>query len=506
MAGRTIEGKTIKGSVWEQADVCVIGSGAGGAVVAKELAEKGLKVVVLEEGGNYGSKDFPRSILDSFNKLYRNQGLDTTLGVPAIVLPTGKCLGGTTVINMGTCFRLPEYTHKKWDDLGIKGYSAKDLAPYYDQVEKIMNVGPVSPEVMGRNGEIIAEGANKLGLHPTPILRNVNERCKGCCNCSYGCREDAKGSMILNYLPRAVELGAQIYCDAKAEFIVHDKEKVMGVTGSIRDRESGAFRHFIEVAADVVVVCAGALNSPLLLLKSEICNSSGQVGKNLKLHLCGRAIGVFDQFIDGHHGVGQSLYIDDYSELGIMLEATFTGPASEFPGLNGFGKEFWDHLKEYRRLASIGVMVSDTSIGKVSVGLDSEPMVTYNMNQRDAEALKKGMLISARIMFAVGAKQVLTTTSCFPRINNLVEVEKFQDVKVEPGNFLVMAFHPMGTCRMGVDPKKSVVSPDLETWDMKNLYLADASVFPGSLGVNPQETIWAFATRCAENIVKNVRS
>jgi len=505
MAGGIIEGKTIKGSVREQADVCVIGSGAGGAVMAKELAQKGLKVVVLEEGGNYSSKDYPKTIFESFMKLYRNQGLDTTLGIPAIVLPTGKCLGGTTVINMGTCFRLPDYTHQKWEDLGIKGYSAKDLAPYYDQVEEMMSVRRVTPEVMGRNGEIIAEGAKKLGLHPMPILRNVNDRCKGCCNCSYGCREDAKEAMILNYIPRAVELGAKIYCDAKAEFIVHDKEKVLGVTGSIRDRESGNFRHFIEIAADRVVVAAGALNTPVLLLKSEVCNSSGQVGKNLKLHLCGRAIGVFDELIDGHHGVGQCLYIDDYAELGIMLEATFTGPATEFPGLGGFGKELWEHLKEFRHLASIGVMMSDTSSGKVTVGVDGEPMITYNMNQKDADALKKAMLISARIFFAAGAKKVLTTTSCFPEIKNLVEVEKFQDLKVEPGQFLAMAFHPMGTCRMGADPKKSVVSPELEAWDLKNLYLTDASVFPTSLGVNPQETIWAFATRCAENILKNAR-
>jgi len=506
MKGAIIEGKSIKSAVREKADVCIIGSGAGGAVVAKELAEAGLKVVVLEEGPNYSSKDYPRSAFECVSMLYRNQGLDTTIGAPVVVVPTGKCLGGTTVINMGTCFRLPDYTHKKWEQMGIKGYSAKELEPYYERVEELTSVRPVGLDVMGKNGEIIAEGAKKLGLHPMPIRRNVNERCRGCGDCSIGCKQDAKESMILNYIPRAVEMGAKFYCDAKAEFIVHDKEKVLGVRGSIRDRETGIFRHAIEIGSDIVVIAAGALNTPVLLLKSEICNSSGQVGKNLKLHLCGRAIGVFDQIIDGYKGVGQCLYIDDYAELGIMLEATFTAPGSEFPGIAGFGKELWDDLKNYRHMACVGVMVSDTSAGKVTVGPDGEPMMTYNTNQRDADTLKKAMLISARILFAVGAKKVFTSTTCFPQIKSLVEVEKLQDLKVDATQFLLMAFHPMGTCRMGTDPKKSVVNLDMQTHDLENLYIADASVFPTSLGVNPQETIWAFATKCAENIVKKLKS
>jgi len=504
MAGVIIEGRDIKATVRESADVCVIGSGAGGAVVAKELAEKGAKVVVLEEGGAFFKENYPKTIRDCFMQLYRNQGVDTTIGIPAIIVPTGKCLGGTTVINMGTCFRLPVFTHKKWEELGITGYSESDLAPYYDQVEKIMGVKPVPEKLMGKNAQLIAQGAAKMGLHPKPLLHNVNENCKGCGNCSYGCREDAKQAMTLNYIPRAVELGAKFYCDSRAEFILRDKNRVIGVEGSVRDRESGMFRHTLEISADAVVLAAGALNSPVILLKNDICNTSGQIGKNLKLHLCGRVIGFFDQIIDGHHGVGQSLQIDDYKELGIMLEATFTGPASELPGFPGFGKELWELTKEFRKIASLGVMISDSSTGRVSVGPDGDPLMTYNMNQEDTDNIKKAMLISARIMFAAGAKKVITGSSCFPVINSLAEVERFADMKVHPSEFTVMAFHPMGTCRMGTQKKNSVVDLNLETWDLKNLFIADASVFPTSLGANPQETIWAFAAKCAEHIAKNV--
>ncbi len=505
MAGAIIEGKEIKSAVREEAQVCIIGSGASGALIAHQLSARGVKVIVLEEGGAYFRRDYPDNIRDCIKKMYRNLGLDSTLGIPSIVVPTGKCLGGTTVVNMGTCFRVPDWIYQKWEEMGIEGWGKAELEPYYEQVEKLMNVQEVKPEVMGRNGEIIAEGARRLGLHPKPIRRNVSDDCKGCGNCSYGCPEDAKQAMHIKIIPQAVESGAKFYCDAKAEIILHDGKKVLGVQGSIRERETGAFRHHIDIACDVVVLCAGALNTPVLLLKNKIANSSGEVGKNLKLHLCGRVSGFFDQYIDGHYGVGQCLYIDDYAkDFGIMLEATFTGPASEFPGFPGFGAELWEMLKEYRKTATVGVMVSDTSSGRVSVGIDGEPMLSYNLNQKDAETLKKAMIISGRILFAAGAKKLITTTSCFPIINSLAELEKAQDTKVSPSHFLLMAFHPLGTCRMGAKKKKSVVNLNLETWDLKNLFIADASVFPSSLGVNPQETIWAFAYRGAEYILENV--
>jgi choline dehydrogenase-like flavoprotein len=499
-----IEGKDLKGSVREEVDVCVIGSGAGGAVMAKELAEKGAKVLVLEEGGAFFKDTYPKTIKDCFMKLYRNQGMDSTVGIPAVIVPTGKCLGGTTVINMGTCFRLPPTTHKKWEDLGIKGYSAEDLAPYYDQVEKLMSIHQIPANVMGKNAEMIAEGARRMGLHPKPLNHNINENCKGCGTCSYGCREDAKQAMTLNFIPWAIKHGAKFYCDCKAEHILHDQGRVLGVQGSVRDRDTGMFRHHIEIAADLVILAAGAVNTPVILLKNNICNASGEVGKNLKLHLCGRVIGFFDEIIDGHHGVGQSLGVDDFKELGIMLEATFTGPASELPGFPGFGKEFWDLAKDFRKIVSLGVMVSDTSKGKVTVGVDGEAMMTYNMNQADTETIRKSMLISARILFAAGAKKVITSTSCFPIINSPTDVERFSDKKVHPGDFNTMAFHPMGTCCMGTQKKKSVVDLNLESWEIKNLFITDASVFPTSLGVNPQETIWAFAEKCATHISKNV--
>jgi len=499
-----IEGKDVHSTVREDVDVCIIGTGAGGATVARELARAGLSVVALEEGGAYFTRDFTGRIKDGFKRMYRNQGMDATTGIPSIVVPSGKCLGGTTVVNMGTCFRTPDAVLKKWVDEGLTDYEPARMAPYFDRVEEEMSVQPVKPEVMGRNGELVAEGAKRLGLHPHPIRRNVSDACKGCGNCAYGCTESAKQSMILNAIPEADKLGVKFYTDTRALDLVYDKEKITGVHGHVLDRETGAYRHGVDISAKVVVLAAGALHTPALLLKNGLCNRSGKVGKNLKLHLCVRTLGIFDEIVDSHHGVCQNLYIDDYLDQGIMLEATFTGPASQFVGLIGVGKELWDLTKLYRHMASIGIMISEQSSGRVRADDDANPFMTFAMGQEDAETLFKAMIISDRILFAAGAKMVVNGNFAVPRIMSAKDLDSLAREKTKPSDFLLAAFHPQCTCPMGVNPKKSVVSPTGLCHDLKNLYIADASIFPTSLGVNPQETIWALSTRIAEGIAKNV--
>lgn len=499
-----IEGKDIHSGVREEVDVCIIGSGAGGAMAAKILAERGLSVVVLEEGGAYFRKDFTGRIKDSMATMYRNQGADATTNMPVVAVPTGKCLGGTTVINMGTCFRAPDHVLRSWEESGLEGYGPEGMAPYYDLIEEEMSIQPVKPEQMGRGGEIIAEGAKKLGLHPRPLRRNVSDDCKGCGNCAYGCLEDAKQSMIVKVIPAADKAGAKFYCDTRANLILHDGEKVTGVTARVMDRETGAFLYNADIWAKVVVLAAGALHTPALLLKNGIANRSGQVGKHLKLHLCARTVGIFDELIDSHRGVCQNLYIDDYLDQGIMLEATFTGPASQLVGLIGIGAELWDLCKDYRHMASLGIMISEKGEGRVRSDGEGNPIMTFDITKEDAETLYKAMIYADRILFMAGAKKVVNGNFKFPVVENMTELDKILREKTRIQDFMILAFHPQGSCRMGANKKKSVVGPDGQTHDLKNLFIADASIFPTSLGVNPQQTIWALAHRVAENIAKNV--
>ncbi|MFO8057863.1 MAG: GMC family oxidoreductase [bacterium] len=499
-----VEGKDVHATVREDVDVCIIGSGAGGALAALELSRRGLSVVVLEEGGAYFRKDFTGGVKDAMNRMYRNQGADLTTGWPAVMVPSGSCLGGTTVVNMGTSFRAPDPVLQAWSDQGLEDYGPEEMSSYYDRVEDLMSIREVKPEVMGRGGEIIAEGAEKLGLHPKPLRRNVSDACRGCGNCSYGCTEDAKQSMAVNVIPEAESNGAKFYCDTRATMLVHDKEKVCGVHGKVLDRETREFRHNVDISARVVVLSAGAFHTPAFLLYNDMCNRSGQVGKNLKLHLCGRATGIFDEVIDSHKGVCQNLYIDDYYDQGIMLEATFTSPASQLLGIIGNGQHFWDLVRQYRYMASLGLMISEKGSGKVKADSKGQPEIYFSVEQEDAETLHQAMIIADRILFMAGAKKVINANFAAPEVNSITELDKLAREKTRPADFMIMAFHPQGTCRMGTNPKKSVVAPTGECHDLANLYIADASIFPTSLGVNPQETIWAMTLKVTEALARNV--
>jgi len=496
-----VRGSEIRECIREDVDVCIVGSGAGGATAARELAQRGLRVVVLEEGPAISSRDFTGRIKDSFKNLYRNTGADATNGIPAILVPTGKCLGGTTVVNMGTCFRAPDRILRGWVEQGLSDYSPEAMAPLYDEVEEEMSVQPVKPEVMGRGGEVIAQGANKLGLHPRPIRRNVSDACRGCNNCAYGCQQDAKQSMILTAIPDADRAGATFYCDTRAETLVHDGDKITGVHARVRTPDGCHFLP-LDIAAKVVILAAGALHSPALLLRNKL--GGNQVGRNLKLHLCMRAIGLFDEVINSFRGVCQNLYIDDYVDQGIMLEATFTGPASQMPGIVGVGPDLWEICKNYRHMASVGIMISEKGAGRVRADGDGDPLMTFSVTQEDADTLHRAMVIADRILFMAGARRVINGNFAVPAVEKMADLDVLARAHSKPSDFLMMAFHPQGSCRMGAKPKKSVVGPDGQCHAIKNLYLADGSIFPTSLGVNPQETIWALSKKISRAIARDV--
>ena len=498
-----IEGKDITSPIREQADVCIIGSGAGGAYVAYRLADRGLSVVVLEEGGAYFRSDLSGRVEDAITTLYRNCGLDLALGRPSIMVPTGKCLGGTTVINMGVCFRAPDTVLATWKRSGLDSYGPSEMAPVYDEIEELMSVQPVKPEVMGRTGEIITEGALRLGLHPKPIRRAVSDDCRGCGNCAYGCTEDAKQSMTVRLIPEASRAGARFYCDVRAQKILHDRHKALGVRGYVRDRATGTPMHDAQISARVVVMAAGALGTPCLLLSNRI-GRRGTVGAHLKLHLCARTTGVFADQVDGFHGVCQNVYVDDFQGRGIMLEATFTGPCTQLAGLPGNGAEFWDLCRRYANMASIGVLTSEKTEGRVHGSIGGVPVVTFQVSREDADVLHEGMLEADRILFAAGAERVINGCHVSPQLESVEELACAAGRSVLPQDMMIMAFHPQGTCRMGIDRRTSVVGPTGECHELRNLFIADASMFPTSIGVNPQETIWAIAHKVSDAIAREL--
>lgn len=497
------QGSDLNSDLNEQADVCIIGSGAGGAVAAKELAEAGFNTVVLEHGGYYAQEDFGQKPLDAFPRLYLNNSFIFSLGSPVVALSLGRAVGGTTVINSCTCFRMPEEVLAEWEeDYHLRGLSMKELLPFYERVESTINVKPGEMEVIGKNALMTRKGAEALGLSHGPIRRNTRG-CKGCGLCNYGCPEGAKQSMERSYLPLAAKAGARIYADCRVDKIITENGRASGVQGKVLERSTGKAVHQLAVKARVIIVACGAVLSPVLLLKNRLGNQNGQVGRHLRVHPCARVSGVFEEEIANWKGIMQSYYVDSHQKDGIMLEATGLVPCVGAVSLPFFGYKFKELMAHYKNIVNLGLLISDSSEGRVRVDPVGKPLLTYQLNQEDFLKTLKGIRLGAEILFAAGAKSVLTGLAKIPVIESRSELEKLNPRLNRKTDLEYMAFHPMGSCRMGDEPKAAVVNRHLESHYVKNLFVSDASIFPTSLGVNPQLTIMAFATRLADYLKAN---
>lgn len=485
-----------------EADVCIIGSGAGGAVVASVLANAGRSVVVLEEGGHFTKKDFQNSdLLWSFKEMYFRSGATTTLGNPPIAIPLGKTVGGTTTVNSGTMFRTPPKVLKEWEwCFGVKDAGVDHMARYYDIIEETLEVRPVREEILGENAKKIREGAEILGLSHGPLLRNANHLCDGCGVCCFGCPTDGKRPMHLNFIPSALKAGAEIYPRCHASQFEIQGRRVVGVKGIFTQPNSRGVKPTMRVRAKIVIVAAGATKSPAILLRQKLANSSGQVGRNLTIHPAVRVGAMFDEPIFGWKGVPQGYYVDEYQSEGIMLEGAHGPPALMGASFPGVGRKLKQQISEISHLADFGVMVSDTGSGTVKIGPGGEGIMLYNMTKEDVRRMSKGMALVASIFLAAGAKVVLPGLWRAPEVRTARDVLKLKEAKISAGQLQCGAFHPLGTCRMGEDPSKTVLDSYLKCHDMDNLYVVDGSPFPSSLGVNPQETIMAFAYRTGEHL------
>ena len=483
------------------AEVVVVGSGAGGPVAAKELQELGHSVIMIEEGGYYRTKDFVNDPIATFRTLYRDNGLTTALGRPPIPFPLGRCLGGTTTVNSGTCFRTPDKILDQWQEQwGLPDIGPEFMRPYFEKIESFYSIREVHSGNMGRNGELFLEGARALGYSGGPLKRNMDENCVGCGVCSLGCPTEGKKPTLVNYIPRASELGAEIYCDFRAEKILTQNGAAVGIEGSILNRKTRRRKTTFTIRAKLVVLAAGAVHTPFLLMKNKLGNSSGQVGRNLRLHPGIRVCALMDEEVRGWLGVPQGVFVDQFWDEGIMLEGIFVGPPLTAPSLPYIGLKNKELMFNYDKLAAFSAMIQDKTAGRVRTGPFGRPLITYNMQKDDLKKAVLAIAHTAEIFFAAGAKRVFPSISWLPEIRDRKETDRIINGPVKAADIEMMAFHPMGTCRMGTSPEHSVVDPYGESFDLKNLFVADASLFPSCLGVNPMQSIMAFAHRNADYI------
>lgn len=487
-------GDTVPKSEHEECDVVIVGSGAGGAVAAATLAEAGLDVIVLEAGESFDRESYPEDPLEAIARLYRDGGLTIAEGRPPIPVPVARTVGGTTVVNSGTCFRAPEPVLADWRQrFGIEW--ATDLASEFAEAEEFLRVTPVDVERMGRNGQLAMEGAEAIGASGGPISRNAGN-CVQCSSCPFGCEIDAKRGMHVSYLPRAVAAGAKLRTGVEARRILVEDGRATGVAGTIT--ADGRNPSYAVRARVATIVAGGALGTPELLLRSGL--GGRQVGRNLHIHPACWVGARYAEDVRGWDGVMQSFYIDQWEPERLLLEATFTPLAFGGAWLKGAGSEHQRSMLEFGHVGSIGVHLSDASSGRVSSAGDGSLRAHYKLTQADADRLAFGIARAAEIHFAAGATEVYPNIA---RAGTLTpnKLPVFEATRFKPSELRLEAFHPMGTARISSEGD-GVCSPNGAVHGVTDLYVADASLFPSSLGVNPMMTVIAFATRIASELAK----
>jgi choline dehydrogenase-like flavoprotein len=488
-----------------KADVVVIGSGAGGAIAAFELARAGKSVIVLEAGPYIPSEKFTEMLAVSMGTLYQDHGGQSNMNGDIAILQ-GACVGGSTVVNAALCFRTPDYYFKLWaKDYGLTNLTSAVMKPYFEKIERNLNIKTVESHETSPGAELIGKGMTKLGYPKGKARRNI-KNCTLTGACFSGCASDRKQSMLVTYLPWAVAHGATIFADTRVTQIMAKDGKASGVLATVIDPATGQKKADIRVDAAIVVCAAGPVQTPVLLLKSNLANSSSQVGKNFACHPTMSVTAEFDQEVNDFHGATHSLYMDQNTlpEKGgyLLLNAIQEPVEAGFQVEPGTGKPYVAYMTGYKNTIRLISLIHDKNVGQVKWE-NGQKQIHYTVDNDDFDAMKKGLTATAKILFASGARKIYLPSSNKIVIESAEQVDKvIGALKNEPARYKYTSFHPQGTCRMGRDPKTTVVNPYGETHDVKNLYVADASLLPTSIGYNPSETVYALASYISDKIVK----
>ncbi len=492
-AALTVSSSTESPSVMT-ADAVIVGSGAGGAMVARTLARAGFDTVVLEEGRRWTVDEFrSKHPIDRYAGLYRGAGATVALGRPAVVLPIGRAVGGSTVINSGTCYRPPVAVQQRWrDEFGLGLADPARLAEHLADVEQTLQVAPVPLSIMGRNGRLLLDGATALGWQAAPIPRNA-PGCDACCQCAIGCPRNAKFGVHLNALPQACAHGARIVSHARVERVLQRAGRARGVRAR---RPDGTL---FDVLAETVVVAAGATETPGLLRRSGL-GGHPRLGRNLALHPAAPLAGRFEDDVVAWHGVLQSAAVDElHASHGVLIEATSTPPGMGSMVFPGYGAELLSWLDRAAQVATFGAMVADYGVGRV-FSVRGETVLGYNIARADAAKLMTALEAMGKLLFAAGAVEVLTGLPTAPTVRS---VSGLQDAlrSANPKSLHLAAFHPTGTAAAGADEQRCPVDETGRLRAVEGVWLADASILPSCPEVNPQVSIMALALAVAEGVI-----
>ena len=487
-------------------DVCIVGSGSAGSVAAMEMAGAGFSVVVLEEGGYFSGAGLNQDERDMLRRLYRQRYTKDL----SIALTQANCLGGGPLINMADCVRTPDEVLYLWE----KKYGISDISPdvmrtYFERAEKILLAKKITEGELNKNNLIVKKGSDALGYSGDTFVNN-REGCIECGFCLLGCTYDKKQATTLNYIPKASADGATFYTYTRADRIEAKGKRVERVTGAILDPQTKREKAKIEVRAKVIILAANTINTPQIMLNSGIGNESGLVGKNLLLQPHTMVSAFFDEELKSYRGIPQSYFCDEFETAdedrglsGFRLEGGFTMPGQVATIIPGFGSALKERMTKYNHMANMMVLVYDEPCGDLKLNRQGRPVVSYEFSPETKKTMMTAMKEGARVMFAAGAREVMFLYEVPAIITDPKDIDIVDERGIEPNSLAIMSFHMQGTCRMGPDPRSSVVDSYLESHGVKNLFVIDASVPPTTASSHNMLPIMAMAHRTCDYIITN---
>ena len=506
-APRTITTEVVDRDTTIECDVVVIGSGAGGGIAAGVLAAAGLYVTVLECGGYRNESDFTHLESDAYSSMYLDGGLKSTSDGGVLML-AGSTLGGGTVINYTTSFATPDSVREEWDR--VAGFSnvfaGDDFGESLTAVQVGLGVNQDNGAPSSRD-QIMEKGLRNLGWHVDEMPRNV-DGCtdEDCGYCTMGCRIGAKRSTLATYLQDAAEVGARIVVDADVRRIDTEGGRVTGVVAQVGD-------HTLTVRAKAVVLSAGALTTPALLLRSGLGGRAA--GQYLRIHPVTALWGRFEERVDPWTGMLQTRYSDEFADLdgkgyGFRFETAPVHPLfpAAFVGWED-GPSFKRDILGLGHLEVAGILLRDHDHGRVTIRRDGSPLWKYRISEYDKAHVREGVRRAAEWLAAAGAVEVFTSTirpvRWVPGNGTIEDLMAGTDaIGYGPNRTSYFSFHQMGSARMGSDPATSVVDADNQAHDTAGLYVMDGSCFPTASGVNPMITIAAIAHRGATRLAERL--
>ena len=507
--GKVTRGRELSGDVELSVGAVVVGTGAGGSMALRELARAGIEAVALEEGGFHTPADFDQREEHMLPMLFQDLGGRTTDDLAIRVLQ-GRGVGGSTVHNTNLCKRIPDPILSHWKDtLGVSGVGPDDMRPAFETVERDLSVSLIPPAMRNANNEAMRVGVEKLGWRGAQLSHN-RVGCQMSGFCELGCAYDAKQNALKVLVPQALAAGGRVIADVQARKILVEGGRAVGVEGAALSG-SGEVVGRVRVRAKIVVLAGSAVGSAALALASGIPDPYEQLGRHLHIHPGGVVAGTFDREMDSVYGIPQSYECTELldfapgSDKRVWILTAFAHPIGTAATMPGFGAAHMRAMREYSRLAVLTAVVHDETEGQVTAsGGGDEPVrpkIRYKMSEPDRAQMAKGLVASARILLAAGAREVVFPAIPPVRVRDAGELDRLDTSFVRPHSVPLSAVHPMSTMRMGGDPKTSVVGPDGEHHQVKGLFVSDGSLFPTSIGGPPQIGIYSLALHLSPHMV-----